>query len=247
MKKFIYYIINYFSHNLERKIIRLLKKEKKLVIFDVGCFRGVFSRKIAHLIKNKKSKFYLFDVNKNTKKYISDLLLSKYFKFYEIALSNKNGRAEFNYNSFFESSGSSLSALFKNDTKWVSSRKLILKIFLQSTTDYIKYKVKTSTLDSFVKKNNIRTIDILKVDIEGSEYDFLKGAMKTLKKNIIKIVLIEISENKKKYDKKKIKIINFMKKKNFIFLKKHMNYSVSLFSNSKSGDYLFINNKVYKQ
>ena len=54
MKKLIYYILNYFSHNLEGKIVNLLKKEKKLVIFDVGCFRGVFSRKILHLIKKKK-------------------------------------------------------------------------------------------------------------------------------------------------------------------------------------------------
>ena len=101
MKKLIYYILNYFSHNLEGQIVNLLKKEKKLVIFDVGCFKGIFSRRILHLIKKRKFKFYLFDVNKNTKKYISDLLLSKHFKFNEVALTNKNGTAEFNYNSFF--------------------------------------------------------------------------------------------------------------------------------------------------
>ena len=243
MKKLIYYIINYFSHNLEDKIVNLLKKEKKLVIFDVGCFRGVFSRKILHLIKKRKFKFYLFDVNKNTKRYISDLLLSKHFKFNEVALSNKNGMAEFNYNSFFESSGSSLSTLFKDDTKWVFSRKLILKILLQNTKDYIKYKVYTSTLDKFVKKNNIKSIDILKVDIEGSEYEFLKGTKNTLKKNKIKIILIEISDRKKNYDKKEKKIISFLEKKNFIILEKYMHYSVPLFSNAKSGDYLFINKK----
>ena len=243
MKKLIYYILNYFSHNLEGKIVNLLKKEKKLVIFDVGCFRGVFSRKILHLIKKKKNKFYLFDVNKNTKTYISDLLLSKHFKFNEVALTNKNGMAEFNFNSFFESSGSSLSTLFKNDAKWVFSRKLILKILLQSTKNYIKYKVHTSTLDKFVKKNNIKSIDILKVDIEGSEYEFLMGAKNTLKSSKIKIILIEISDRKKNYNKKEKKIVNFLEKKNFIFLKKHMNNSVPLFSSTKSGDYLFINKK----
>ena len=243
MKKLIYYILNYFSHNLEGKIVNLLKKEKKLVIFDVGCFRGVFSRKILHLIKKIKFKFYLFDVNKNTKRYISDLLLSKHFKFNEVALTNKNGTAEFNYNSFFESSGSSLSTLFKDDAKWVFSRKLILKILLQSTKDYIKYKVYTSTLDKFVKKNNIKSIDILKVDIDGSEYEFLKGAKNTLKNNKIRIILIEINDRKKNYNKKEKKIVSFLEKKNFIFIKKHMIHSVPLFSNAKSGDYLFINKR----
>ena len=244
MKKLIYYILNYiFFYNFEPKIMNILKDEKKLVIFDVGCFRGAFSRKILHLIKKRKFKFYLFDVNKNTKRYISDLLLSKHFRFNEVALSNKNGTAEFNYNSFFESSGSSLSSLYRSDTKWVLSRKLILKILLQNTKDFTKYKVFTSTLDTFVKKNNIKSIDILKVDIEGSEYEFLKGARNTLKKNKVKIILLEISDKKKNYKKKEKKIINFLEKKNFIFLKKHMNRSVALFSNVKSGDYLFINKK----
>ena len=244
MKKIIYYILNYiFFYSLELKIMNILEDEKKLVIFDVGCFRGTFSRKILHLIKKRKFKFYLFDVNKNTKRYISDLLLSKHFRFNEVALSNKNGTAEFNYNSFFESSGSSLSPLYRDETKWVLSRKLILKILLQSTKNFIKYKVSTSTLDTFVKKNNIKSIDILKVDIEGSEYEFLKGARNTLKKNKVKIILLEISDKKKNYKKKEKKIINFLEKKNFIFLKKHMNYSVALFSNVKSGDYLFINKK----
>jgi FkbM family methyltransferase len=244
MKKIIYYILNYiFFYSLELKIMNILEDEKKLVIFDVGCFRGTFSRKILHLIKKRKFKFYLFDVNKNTKRYISDLLLSKHFRFNQVALSNKNGTAEFNYNSFFESSGSSLSPLYRDDTKWVLSRKLILKILLQSTKDFIKYKVSTSTLDTFVKKNNIKSIDILKVDIEGSEYEFLKGARNTLKKNKVKIILLEISDKKKNYKKKEKKIINFLEKKNFIFLKKHMNRSVALFSNVKSGDYLFINKK----
>ena len=244
MKKIIYYILNYiFFYSLELKIMNILEDEKKLVIFDVGCFRGTFSRKILHLIKKRKFKFYLFDVNKNTKRYISDLLLSKHFRFNEVALSNKNGTAEFNYNSFFESSGSSLSPLYRDETKWIFSRKLILKILLQSTKNFIKYKVSTSTLDTFVKKNNIKSIDILKVDIEGSEYEFLKGARNTLKKNKVKIILIEISDKKKNHKKKEKKIINFLEKKNFIFLNKYVNRSVALFSNVKSGDYLFINKK----
>ena len=80
------------------------------------------------------------------------MILKKYFRFNEVALSNKNGTAIYNYNSFFESSASSLSTLYKNDTKWVLSRKFLLKVLFQSTNDYIKYKVSTHTLDTFVKK-----------------------------------------------------------------------------------------------
>jgi len=37
--------------------------------------------------------------------------------------------------------------------------------------------------DNFAKKNKIRIINLLKIDVEGSEYNLLKGAKKTLKKN----------------------------------------------------------------
>ena len=247
MKKLIYYILNFTFHRFEAKIIKILKNEKNLVVFDVGCFRGVFTKNILELIDRKKIKFYLFDINKNTKKYISNLILSRNISYNEVALSDKNGTAEYNYNSFFESSGSSLSPLFRNDAKWISSRKFLLKILLQSTKNYVKYRVPTLTLDTFVKKKRIKSIDLLKVDIDGSEYKFLQGAKVTLKENKIKVILIEINDKKKNYKKKEKKIINFLKKRNFTFLKKHMNLTVILLSNLKSGDYLFINNSYLKK
>tara|TARA_B100000378_G_scaffold139527_1_gene112807 strand:+ start:471 stop:1244 length:774 start_codon:yes stop_codon:yes gene_type:complete len=247
MKKLIYYILNFTFHRFEAKIIKILKNEKNLVVFDIGCFRGVFTKNILKLIDRKKIKFYLFDINKNTKKYISNLILSRNISYNEVALSDKNGTAEYNYNSFFESSGSSLSPLFRNDAKWISSRKFLLKILLQSTKNYVKYRVPTLTLDTFVKKKRIKSIDLLKVDIDGSEYEFLQGAKVTLKENKIKVILIEINDKKKNYKKKEKKIINFLKKRNFTFLKKHMNLTVILLSDLKSGDYLFINNSYLKK
>ena len=54
MKKLIYYILNYTFHRFEPEIMKILKNEKKLVIFDVGCFRGIFTKKILKLIDKKK-------------------------------------------------------------------------------------------------------------------------------------------------------------------------------------------------
>ena len=99
-------------------------------------------------------------------------------------MSNKNGTAKYNYNSFFESSGFFLYLpLYRDDIKWVSSRKFILKILQQNTNDYMEYNVPTLTLDTFVKRKKIKSIDILKIDIDGFEYEFLQGAKKTIKKN----------------------------------------------------------------
>ena len=61
--KLFYYLANYtLQHSFEKEIIKLIKKERKLVIFDVGCYRGIFVKAILNLIGKKKHKFYLFDI-----------------------------------------------------------------------------------------------------------------------------------------------------------------------------------------
>ena len=41
------------EHGLESKIINFLEKEKKLTVFDVGCYKGVFTKKIQELVGKK--------------------------------------------------------------------------------------------------------------------------------------------------------------------------------------------------
>jgi len=246
MKNLIYYIMSLIEHGLKNEIIKILKKEKKLTVFDVGCYKGVFAKKILELAGKKKIKIYLFDVNKNVKKYIANLLKFKNVHYNEIALHNKNGKAAYHYNGSFECSGSSLSTLIKDDAVWVLSRKIILKMLFLRTEGFTKYTVPTITLDSFVKKNKIKSIDLLKVDIEGSEHLMLQGARKTLKKNKIKTILIEICDKKNIYKKKEKKVLNFLRKNNFTLLNKNIYFSPSLFSNHMAGDYQLINNNYFK-
>ena len=129
-----------------------------------------------------------------------------------------------------------------NEVTWNFTRKLVLL----SWEEFVTYKVHTITLDSFVKKNKIQSIDILKIDIEGSEYELLKGAKNTLNKNKIKIILVEILAKKNFYIKKEKKILNLLKKRNFTLLKQVNIPSISLFSNIRGGDYLLINKKYIK-
>ena len=242
--KLFYYLANFtLQHSFEKEIFRLIKNKKKIIVFDVGCYRGVFTKSILNLIGEKKNKFYLFDINKKVKEYIRNLLNLKNIYFNEVALSNKNGTANYNYNNFFESAGSSISNIVKNDEKWNFSRKLIFKLLFLKAKNFSKYKVSTITLDNFIKKKNIKSIDILKIDVEGSEYDLLVGAKNILKKNKINLILIEIIEKKNKYAKKEKKILNLLKKRNFDLVKKTNINSISLFSNIRGGDYLLINSK----
>ena len=243
MKSIFYYIINFTYPNFEKDIIRILKREKKLVIFDIGCYRAVFTKTILKLLIKKKYKFYLFDINKNVKKYIANLLKLKNIYYNEVAISNKNGKANYNYNRFFEFSGSSLSSLVKNDIKWVTSRKLISKILFLNSKGFTKYSVSTITIDKFLEKNKIKLVDVMKVDIDGSEYEFLQGAKKTIENNKVKVILLEILGNKNNFNDKVKKIVNFFKKRKYTLIKKRKFWIVSLFSNLMAVDCLFVSNK----
>lgn len=54
-------------------------------------------------------------------------------------------------------------------------------------------KVETTTIDSYCQKHNIETIDILKIDVQGSELKVLQGAERMLKERRVKLIFTEIS------------------------------------------------------
>ena len=67
----------------EGEILKYFKKKDKIV-FDIGCFRGNFTK---NFIKNEKilgikSNFFLFDPNPNVKNYLK-LILDSQFNLYE--------------------------------------------------------------------------------------------------------------------------------------------------------------------
>ena len=68
--------------------------------------------------------------------------------------------------------------------------------FLKSTVDNLSNQtqidVQVITIDEYVNKNNIKRINLLKIDTQGYEDEVLKGAQETLKLNKIDIIEIEL-------------------------------------------------------
>ena len=73
-------------------------------------------------------------------------------------------------------------------------------------TDKKSVDVETTTIDHFCNKNDIKHIDILKLDVQGSELDVLLGSKTILEKGNISLVYVEwqvvpLYENHHKYYK----------------------------------------------
>jgi len=97
--------------------------------------------------------------------------------------------------------------------------------------NYKKIRVPTSSIDDIVLEQNIKHADHLKVDIDGSEYDFMVGAVNTLTNS--KSIMIELYEGDTRYLEIIEKLVSYgfklidkhnIKQPNCISCKKLFNY-----------------------
>jgi len=163
------------------------------VCFDVGAFNGEY---ILEISKHTKSEnIYAFEPVKRNYNIIKSLFPK--INCFNIALSNIDSKTIIN--------------IPKINNKLVYTRSKINKSIREKNQQSVmSQEVECLKIDSFIKINNIEKIDFIKIDVEGSEFDVLKGAIKTLEKFRPKII-IEIEgrhHSKKIFDN----ILKFIKK-----------------------------------
>jgi FkbM family methyltransferase len=168
--------------------IYIKKIKKNPIIFDIGAnqgqsiqrFKKIFKNPTIHSFEPIKSEFNILK-----KKYYNDknIILNNF------AVGNKNNQKK-NFYINTKTSTSSFNKL-KSGTKWLKIRSKELGL---STNKFTKEIVKTNivTIDNYCLKNNIKTIDILKIDTQGYEDKILEGARKVLGNGMVLMIEVEI-------------------------------------------------------
>ena len=199
------------------ELSELLKKLPKIDnCIDIGSNKGQFLMIFRKYFS--QAKLYSFEPQKKLIKIQKSFLNNS--KFYNFCLGNYNGASTFNITE-------------RND----SSSLLKPKQFTD-TIYRIKKKIKTRVrkLDDVIKLDKNNT-NLIKIDVQGYEYQVLLGSKKTLKK--IKFIIIEISSDENYYKEfDKAKTLSFLNANNFR-LKKIYNKTYD--GNSWQADFLFIN------
>ena len=197
MKKQIKKIINKLGFNITKinnDQIRLsfddiykLKINNNPIIFDIGAnqgqsierFKKLFPQTIIHAFEPIE-----FEFIKLKKKYqdeqniiINNLAVGDQEEIKDLYITTKTENTSFNK--------------LRKNSQWLKERS---KQFKTSENEYTKKIQKTQivTLDSYCKKNDIQSIDILKIDTQGYEDKVLKGCEYIFKKNLVKAVETEI-------------------------------------------------------
>ena len=216
------------------KIIKILEEsnffkiKKKSLILDIGAHDGMSS---------KLTKIISFEPNSSNYKIIKKLEKKyKNFKCRKLALSNKNEKKNF-YTPYFKKYAlTQISGISQTGIKERLKKSLYVKNLFKKLT------IKKETLNTFkLDKLNYSPL-FIKIDIEGHEFECIKGSLKTIKRTK-PILMVEYDKkicNKifmllKKYDyeqfifnKNTKKIENFDDKKeifNIFFINdKHLKY-----------------------
>ncbi len=150
---------------------------KRKTIFDVGTFIGASSLLFAKMVGGK-GRVIGFEPNPfNRERIEKNLLLNKELSsriiISPVALSNTSGKKIMTMSKEIDNGHSSTSRLNQSHPTLHTD---------QLPEDFEEIEVDVTTLDNYVASNCIFP-DIIKVDIEGAEYDFLEGGRETIRKH----------------------------------------------------------------
>ena len=207
------------------KIYRYSNKLNFDVFIDIGAHQGEF---ISRFLKNKKiNKIYSFEPNI----FLFRNLLKKFRLNKRVILSNNALGENTAIKKLFLSNltyNSSMSEFNKN-SKYLKFKNLILNENVNQNFS----KVKQITFDQYFKSKKIKN-SFLKIDVEGYEYNVLRGASYKVKD--VKYILIE-NQFSNQYHNDFNKIKKLLKKNHFKLIKSFyypsLHYRDMLFQNEK--------------
>lgn len=153
--------------------IKELIKKNEPVVFDLGANCGFFTLRTLDFFP--KAKIYAFEPQKKVinkfKETIKANNLQDIISLEEFAVADRNCQS-----TFYENRSPISASLLKEKVSRRSIRK--------------HYPIEIVSLNWFVEEYSVPSPDILKIDVEGSELDVLKGSTDFL--NEISILLIEV-------------------------------------------------------
>ncbi|MBL4652633.1 MAG: FkbM family methyltransferase [Flavobacteriales bacterium] len=176
MKQIFFY--DFYEKNTIRHLLSLLSKTKNkpLTCVDVGTNIGFYTFTIDKALEGVEHHIHCFEPNPSTFETLTKNLTSNpsnQITLNPFGLSDKEGTFTLTYN--LQNTGTA--SIYKNSKSGN------------------KVEIKVKTLDQYCEEKNIKNVDLIKVDIEGAEFDFLKGAKKIIDNSNELIIIMEIVED----------------------------------------------------
>jgi FkbM family methyltransferase len=239
MKKISLLILLFFDYFHKKKIINFIKMKVNKIesIIDVGAHHG---ESIELFLKNFKIlNIYAFEPSPESFKNLivnTNYLLEKKINFeaYNLGLGSSDQKLLLNIS--LETSSSTINSINKKSNYYEKK----IKFLGQQNRDFFhkKEEITITTLDKAMLNKNCATIDLIKIDTEGYEYEVLKGSVKVLKKT--KLILFEHH-----YDNMIIKNYTFEKINDFLIQNSFKKVFKAKMPFRKTFDYIYENTRKF--
>lgn len=142
-------------------------------IFEIGCANGSDTEEFINVF-NDEINLYCFEPEPNNIKIIKNNI--KNCKLFEGVISNIDGIVTFNRSRTDNYDDLRLSGSIRKPKEHLNE------------WNYIKFdeflEVKSTTIDSFCKNNNIKFIDFIWADVQGAESDMILGGLNMFKESV---------------------------------------------------------------
>lgn len=226
------------------KIFNYLKNfnfNEDSVIFEIGCHHGYDTDKILELCPD--SKIYIFEPDPRNISILKKRGLDKKVKLIESCISDNNNKQNLHLSTglppaYFENVDNDLKNYCQSG-EWTASSSIKNPKDHLEVTPWCEFndtiKVRSLTLDSFFKNENLKKIDFIWMDVQGAEDLVFKGAEDLLTNDKIHYIYTEYSNRELYENQMNLKEIS----------KALLNYEIlDFFSESGGTDVLFKNKNL---
>jgi FkbM family methyltransferase len=175
-----------------------------MIVFDVGAYFGEITLLFSHFV-GVTGKVHSFEANPESfqrLKYVVEASGRKNIQLNHCAIADRKTELEF----------------YQYDTahlSWSTLAQRPLENYGVDVKPISQIKVIGETLDSYCTKNEISKIDLLKVDVEGAEYQVMIGAEKLFSEKRISCCIFEFGQTTFDMGNDPKQIEEFLKKHNY--------------------------------
>jgi len=154
-----------------------------MVAFDVGANIGEISLLFSRFV-GPQGQVHSFECSPNTFKKLNEI----------IAISNRKNIRQ-NCICLSDVIGTAEMHIFDDEhATWNSMANRPLQQYGINIKPICTEKVPTTTIDAYCESHNIQQIGLLKIDVEGAEYQVLKGASRMMREHRIRCVIFEFGQ-----------------------------------------------------
>ena len=209
--------------------------KKGMTIFDVGANIGDHTK-------------YMLKINPDIKVYCFEPVLKTY-KVLENNLLNEIKKGKVIINNFGLSNEIKEAEIFIYEDLSGNNSLYFYEGYNVNINTVNREKIILSTINKYAEKNNIISIDFLKIDVEGNETKVIKGASELIEKRAIKCIQFEYNATWTASESKLENIFNYLSKYGFKFYrltiwgKIHVKYFNKKLVNYKHSNYVAILNE----